>query len=54
MEKQTWFFTSGIDQGVTKMIASAVEGYRWEISDIKNVLFFINTYCKVLIIFSLS
>ena len=35
MEKQTWFFTSGIDQGVTKMIASAVEGYRWEISDIK-------------------
>lgn len=28
MEKQTWFFTSGIDQGVTKIIASAVEGYR--------------------------
>ena len=28
MEKQTWFLTSGIDQGVTKMVASAVEGYR--------------------------
>ena len=46
VQKESWFLTSAIDQGATKLIAEAVEGYRFKDTNVIGVVSWKSVSCK--------